>query len=182
MLRNHILTWDQLQRRGRQGPSLCVLCCKGEDTTKHLFMDCSFSKSIYSIFADHYKLPLVQHCTVISFLDFWFRGISVCSYFRYFPLYFFWCIWKQRNRCIFDNKQPSARALLKQIEDLIHLYSVPQKKRSRRLVGPGPLISYPCGFFDGATAENIGGVGFVILLDASYSINFSLGCGRLYKH
>ena len=141
-------------------------------------MDCSFSRSIYSIFAYHYKLPLVQHCTVISFLDFWFKGISVCSYFKYFPLFFFWCIWKQRNRCIFDNKQPSSRALLKQIEDLIHLYPVPQKKRSRRLVDPGPLISYPCGFFDGAAAENIGGAGFVILMDASYSINFSLGCGR----
>ena len=42
------------------------------------------------------------------------------------------------------------------------MYPVPQKKRSRRLVAPGPLISYPCGFFDGATAKNIGGVGFVI--------------------
>ena len=58
------------------------------------------------------------------------------------------------------------------------MYPVPQKKRSRRLVGPGPLICYPCGFFNGAAAENIGGDGFVILMDASYSINFSLGCGR----
>ena len=58
------------------------------------------------------------------------------------------------------------------------MYPVPQKKRSRRLVAPGPLISYPCGFFDGAAAKNIVGVGFVILMDASYSINFSLGCGR----
>ena len=57
------------------------------------------------------------------------------------------------------------------------MYPVPQKKRSIRVVGLGPQISYPCGFFDGAAAENIGGVGFVILLNASYSINFSLGCG-----
>ena len=48
------------------------------------------------------------------------------------------------------------------------MYPIPQKKRSRRLVGPGPLISYPCGFFDEAAAKNIGGVGFVILMDASY--------------
>ena len=52
------------------------------------------------------------------------------------------------------------------------------KKKRIRNIGPSPLISYPCGFFDGATAGNIGGAGFVIHLNATYFISFSLGCGR----
>ena len=64
------------------------------------------------------------------------------------------------------------------IDDLILLHPIPQKKKRIRVVGPGPLIRYPCGFFDGAATENIGGAGFVIHLNASYSLNFSLGCGN----
>ena len=64
------------------------------------------------------------------------------------------------------------------IEDLILLHPVPQEEKRIRVVGPGPLINYPCGFFDGATTGNIGGAGFVIHLNASYSLKFSLGCGN----
>ena len=39
------------------------------------------------------------------------------------------------------------------------------------------MINYPCGFFDGAASENIGGAGFVIHLNVAYCISFSLGCG-----
>ena len=72
---------------------------------------------------------------------------------------------------------PSTHALLIHIENLIHLYLVPQKKLRIRNIGPSPLIIYPCGFFDGAAAGNIGGAGFVIFLNDDYYISFSLGCG-----
>ena len=107
---------------------MCLPCRRGEDTSQHLFIECSFSRRVYSAFGDYFGIPSVQHSTVISFLEHWFRCILVSSSFRYFPLFFFWCIWKQRNRCIFYNKQASVHALLKQIDDLIHLYPVPQKK------------------------------------------------------
>ena len=59
----------------------------------------------------------------------------------------------------------------------MHLYPVPQKNQRIRNIGSSPLINYPCVFFDGAAAGNIGGAGFVIHLNASYCISFSLGCG-----
>ena len=80
-----------------------------------------------------------------------------------------------RNRCIFYNKLASIYALLKQIDDLMHLYPVSKKKKKTRVIGSGPMIGYPCGFFDGAAAGNLGGAGFVIHLSASYFISFSLG-------
>jgi len=39
-------------------------------------------------------------------------------------------------------------------------------------------LVFPCGFFDGASAGNIGGVGFLIYLNESHYFNFALGCGH----
>ena len=72
---------------------------------------------------------------------------------------------------------PSVHALITQIDNLMHLYPVPQNKQRIRNIGPSPMMKYPCGFFDGAAAGNIGGVGFVIHLNDDYCISFSLGCG-----
>ena len=59
------------------------------------------------------------------------------------------------------------------------MYLVPNKKKKSRVIGPGPKIDYPCGFFDGEAAGNTGGVGFVILMSPSYFISYSLGCGQI---
>ena len=80
---------------------------------------------------------------------------------------------------MFDNKLASVYALLKQIDELMHMYPVPKKKKKTRVIGSGPQLGYPCGFFDAAAVGNLSGVGFVIHLSASYYISFSLGCGRI---
>ena len=36
---------------------------------------------------------------------------------------------------------------------------------------------FPCGFFDGAAAEHMGGAGFVIFLNNDHFFSFSMGCG-----
>lgn len=115
--------------------------------------------------------------TVRSFLEHWFKNFSADTTFTYLPLFFFWSIWKLRNGCIFDNKQPTVFAIILQTEALMHLYSVPKKKKKIRCIGSFPQLIFPCGFFDGAAAGNLGGAGFVIHLSGSHCMNFSLGCG-----
>ena len=170
--------WDKLQRRGRQGPSLCLLCQNGEDTSQHLFMDCKFSRSVYSAVGEGYGLPSTSNISVSYFLEQWFINTPVNSVYRYLPLFYFWCIWKQRNRCIFYNNLATVFVLRKQINDLLLMYHVPNKKKKSRVIGLGPKIDYPCGFFDGAATGNTGGERFVILMSPSYFISYSLGCGR----
>ena len=58
------------------------------------------------------------------------------------------------------------------------MYPIPKNKKKSRVIDPGPKIEYPCGFFDGVAAGNLGGAGFVIHLSTSYFISFSMGCGR----
>ena len=52
-----------------------------------------------------------------------------------------------------------------------------KKKQKFRNIGPSPMTEYPCAFFYGAAAENIGGAGFVIFLNADHCFSFSLGYG-----
>lgn len=46
--RRAILTWDNLQRRGWCEPGICSLCLLEEETIQHLFMDCIYSKGIWT--------------------------------------------------------------------------------------------------------------------------------------
>ena len=84
---------------------------------------------------------------------------------------------KLRNGCIFEDKHPFVYCIFLQIETLMHLFTVPKKRKKIRNTGMPPLIYYPCGFFYGAAAGNIGGSGFVIHLSCSHCLYFSLGCG-----
>ena len=40
VLRNKILTWDNLQKRGKIGPGICSLCYSNEETVHHMFSRC----------------------------------------------------------------------------------------------------------------------------------------------
>jgi hypothetical protein len=40
---NKVLSWDNLQRRGFEGPRYCSLCKKDSETMFHLFVGCPFA-------------------------------------------------------------------------------------------------------------------------------------------
>jgi hypothetical protein len=44
---NKILSWKNLQKRGWKGPGICNLCKKDRESTKHLFLNCSFTRSVW---------------------------------------------------------------------------------------------------------------------------------------
>jgi hypothetical protein len=44
---NMILTWDILQKKGWVGPSMCHLCKDYSEDNAHLFIRCSFTKSVW---------------------------------------------------------------------------------------------------------------------------------------
>jgi ribonuclease HI len=45
---NSILTFDNLKKRGWEGPSRCPLCRSQEETPEHLLLECEFSKKVWS--------------------------------------------------------------------------------------------------------------------------------------
>ena len=50
-----------------------------------------------------------------------------------------------------------------------------QRQKKSRAIGAGPVLVSPYGFFDGATANGYGGVGFCLFLSESHSYEFALG-------
>ena len=56
LLEERILTWDNLTKRGLQGPSLCVLCKESEEALLHLFGECRFIKNIWYVLSKELKL------------------------------------------------------------------------------------------------------------------------------
>ena len=47
------------------------------------------------------------------------------------------------------------------------------KAKKSRALGPGPVLVYPHDFYDGASAKNVGGVGFYLFLNESHSFEFA---------
>ena len=60
----------------------------------------------------------------------------------------------------------------------MHYYPDPEKKGKIKIIGAAPDESFPCGYFDGATAESQGGVGIYIAISSTHLLAFKIGCGR----
>lgn len=114
MLRNRILTVDNLVARGWAMVNMCIICKKDSETVKHLFGDCQTANQI--------RLQiLVQHAEA-----------SQCSFFsngkfrkallnsqkmavRRLQLVFCFVIWRERCRRIFQEKFKTVTLLTSEI-------------------------------------------------------------------
>jgi hypothetical protein len=43
-----LLTWDILQKKGWEGPGICILCKLGTEDNNHLFLHCIFTQTVWS--------------------------------------------------------------------------------------------------------------------------------------
>jgi len=74
LIEDTLLTWNNLLKRGWQGPEMCLLCRGNEETVLHLFVHCPFTVSIWSKITDHFKLLFGWlGSTVLDCFEFWLR-------------------------------------------------------------------------------------------------------------
>ena len=72
----------------------------------------------------------------------------------------------------------SAMNIMHQINSFLQMCSPPVVSCKKiRLIGPSPCLVFPCGFFDGASSKNLGGVGICLYLNVSHHFEFALGVG-----
>ena len=163
-LQNKILTWDNLQKRGWTGPGVCALCYKVADCVQHLFFHCVVWKNVISLIQEQFNIyPSFQSDDLSSYLDRWTDCFSKKSAFYYLPFLAMWAVWKARNVSIFKGKNVHVTRIFHHISYFSQMYCpfVIKEKKSRTM-GQGPVLVYPCGFFDGASAKGARGVGVVI--------------------
>jgi hypothetical protein len=91
LMEDKILTWNNLLKRGWQGPGYCYLCKGNEETTFHLFVHCPFTISIWCKTCIHLKV----HCgwsgtSIKDCFDSWCTRNSNLPY--YTSLYLLVCL------------------------------------------------------------------------------------------
>ena len=163
-----------LMARGWQGPGHCGLCLSGEDSIHHLFVDCSITRSIFAVLGSSYhcKWP-VSDSSLGSLLESWSR-LNSLQY--YIPFFVFWCIWKARNRAIFEDSRTSQGVLISMINLLIYRFFVSERKTKPRIIGLA-LVCYIRWFSLMVQPQQGRGGGVFIAIRNVHSFYIKLGCG-----
>nr|KUM45132.1 hypothetical protein ABT39_MTgene3632 [Picea glauca] len=64
--KERILTWDAFQRRGWEGPGICLLCNNAPEDLQHLLVHCPFTKEVWYRSIKHFSLPIAWCGSTIS--------------------------------------------------------------------------------------------------------------------
>jgi ribonuclease HI len=143
-----ILTWDSLQRRGREGPSICLLCRQSPEDVHHLFIHCNFARKVWTFLLNHLSLPFTwQSDSLSDCFQLWTsqRSPPFCL-----AALVCWQLWLTRNRATFEDQTPSLQSVVYSVLSAFHW----KPSRDTPLLHKAPDILLPEGFtlacFDGA--------------------------------
>lgn len=50
------MSWDNLIKRGWDGPNFCILCKMKEEDVNHFFLSCAFARSVWEIVLQNMKI------------------------------------------------------------------------------------------------------------------------------
>jgi len=109
-IKNKIITWDILQRKGWEGPNICQLCTSDAETMVHFFVKCSFTRKVWGRIINEKKLNTVwEGNTLNSCYDSWTKKER---YYLSLPYLVCWFVWLEWNRKVFENGNPSVSAIV----------------------------------------------------------------------
>ncbi len=124
VLRNHLLTTDNLLKRGWTGNSLCVFCGVVAETTYHLFTGCVYSRfvigkgngnagfqSLQDSVRGEWERRLGGGCTTATN-----RTLSLLAAN-------WWVLWKIRNRVVFRQANTDPLAAVHKVCEELTLWS-----------------------------------------------------------
>ncbi|XP_057868067.2 uncharacterized protein LOC131075253 [Cryptomeria japonica] len=116
---NRCLTWDNLCKRGFQGPSMCVLCQGCEESVSHIFFQCSYAREIWHFWWGVWNTTCWHVSSLVEFWERWGRAPVSTSFLQAAwaigPSFIIWNLWLERNRRIFQDLQLMAPHLWRKI-------------------------------------------------------------------
>jgi len=126
-----LLTWNNLQSKGLIGPSYCLLCKNHDEGIPHIFIHCSFSKEVWF------------HCMqVLNLISQWNgNNLNECmdewnnrpEYSKNLPLLVCWHISLDRNKILFEGKNPTARVTSHKAMGALGNVSMIEKEQNLRV-------------------------------------------------
>jgi hypothetical protein len=120
--RGVILTKDNLIKRNWHGSKRCVFCTHDE-TIKHLFFQCNFARSIWSVIQA--ASGLYPPTSIANVFGNWVHGIDY-KYrilLRVGAMALIWSLWLCRNDKVFDNKNSSLLQVIYRCTGTLRLWS-----------------------------------------------------------
>ena len=96
-----MLTLDRLQKIGWQLPNCCFLCGCEKETINHILIHCTVARVLWDIVLGLFGVQWVFPENVKEVLFSWrdsFVGKKRKKIWKFIPLYFFFTVWKERNR------------------------------------------------------------------------------------
>jgi hypothetical protein len=127
-----ILTKDNLIKRNWHGSSMCVFCHQNK-TIKHLFFQCRFARSIWSVIKVASKL--YPPTSVANIFGNWLHGIDLSfrTFIRVEALAVVWSLWLCRNDKVFNDKNYSLLQVIYRFIGILCLWSPLQRMENRTL-------------------------------------------------
>ena len=115
ILLGRIPTSVNLLRRGvAVNSSICVLCRESEETSQHLFWECSFAQRVWSLCFRWIGVLFVQHKDLrCNFENFYLVHMSIKQnqVWKGMWVAIVRCIWEKRNSVIFKQGVPDAEEI-----------------------------------------------------------------------
>ncbi|XP_057871389.2 uncharacterized protein LOC131077832 [Cryptomeria japonica] len=122
------LTWENLRKRGFQGPSICVLCLSSEECSSHLFFHCPYSREIWHRWWEAWHHGCIHASSLIEFWESLGRPPAKTPFLQvaWFigPSFILWNLWLERNRRVFcDSRLDSGQLwtkIISRLQETIH--------------------------------------------------------------
>jgi hypothetical protein len=118
-LHDRVLTADNMNKKSwscKENSSFCL--CMSE-TTKHILVECNFTEAVWNIVAGKFALPGYDALNHSEGPLGWIQQIASSGTTRQkrknldIMFTFWWMVWKERNRRIFEQEELSPQALAK---------------------------------------------------------------------
>jgi hypothetical protein len=121
-----VLTKDNLATWNWHGSKKCVFC-HHDETIKHLFFQCCFARSIWSVI--QVALTLFPPCSITNIFGNWLNGIdnSFKKHIRMEAITFIWSLWLCRNDKVFNDKNSSIMQVIYRAISTLRLWSPLQR-------------------------------------------------------
>lgn len=130
LLHRKILAANNLIKRNWPNDPLCKLCGVEPENPTHLCKDCPFSKQVWSVLKTWFGLSAIDIVGDNGSLHGYWRRCRLRidkPYRRNFDglmIYFWWNIWKERNRRTFQNKGLQPRKIARLCKEEIDQYQL----------------------------------------------------------
>jgi hypothetical protein len=119
VLKNKVLTWDNLHKRNFFGPGWCSLCKSEGENILHLFLKCRFINKVWT----KTSRLLYLHCVwdgrdlEHSWITWW--KTRAFKHLRALPLLAIWGVWLAQNSFVFKGTPPSLEISAAKIFSLL---------------------------------------------------------------